>query len=69
MVLDGGRLWRGELDCQPALNAQGSRLSDYVRSRMCIDPLVAAILMPWSSLTVVLISWRSRTFGRNAPWA
>jgi len=34
-----------------------------------IDPLVAAILMPWSSLTVVLISWRSRTFGRNAPWA
>ncbi|HEU4335165.1 MAG TPA: heavy metal translocating P-type ATPase, partial [Candidatus Eisenbacteria bacterium] len=27
-----------------------------------INPLVAAILMPASSLTVVLASWRSRTF-------
>jgi Cu2+-exporting ATPase len=27
-----------------------------------IDPLIAAILMPWSSLTVVLISWRARSF-------
>ena len=27
-----------------------------------IDPLIAAILMPVSSVTVVLISWRSRTF-------
>jgi Cu2+-exporting ATPase len=27
-----------------------------------IDPLLAAILMPVSSLTVVLVSWRSRTF-------
>jgi Cu2+-exporting ATPase len=27
-----------------------------------LNPLVAAILMPASSLTVVLVSWRSRTF-------
>ena len=27
-----------------------------------INPLVAAIMMPTSSLTVVLIAWRSRTF-------
>ncbi|HEY9383724.1 MAG TPA: heavy metal translocating P-type ATPase, partial [Gemmatimonadales bacterium] len=27
-----------------------------------ITPLIAAILMPMSSLTVVLASWRSRTF-------
>ncbi len=27
-----------------------------------IDPLLAALLMPASSLTVVLLSWRSRTF-------
>ena len=27
-----------------------------------IHPLVAAVLMPASSLTVVLIAWRSRTF-------
>ena len=27
-----------------------------------IDPMLAALLMPASSLTVVLLSWRSRTF-------
>ena len=27
-----------------------------------INPLIAAILMPVSSLTVILVSWRSRTF-------
>ena len=27
-----------------------------------IDPLIAAIMMPVSSVTVVLLSWRSRTF-------
>ncbi|MGE3617289.1 MAG: heavy metal translocating P-type ATPase, partial [Gemmatimonadales bacterium] len=27
-----------------------------------INPLVAAVLMPASSLTVILLSWRSRTF-------
>jgi Cu2+-exporting ATPase len=32
-----------------------------------ITPLIAAILMPASSLTVVLASWRSRTFQRGAP--
>ncbi len=33
-----------------------------------IDPLVAAILMPASSLTVVLIAWRGRTFdSASAP--
>ena len=32
-----------------------------------IDPLVAAILMPASSLSVVLIAWRSRTFDGNTP--
>jgi Cu2+-exporting ATPase len=31
-----------------------------------INPLVAAILMPASSITVVLASWRSRTFEENA---
>lgn len=31
-----------------------------------LDPLVAAILMPLSSVTVVLHSWRSRTFGPAA---
>ena len=30
-----------------------------------IDPLLAAILMPASSLTVVWLAWRSRTF--DAP--
>jgi Cu2+-exporting ATPase len=28
-----------------------------------ITPLIAAVMMPASSLTVVLASWRSRTFG------
>jgi cation transport ATPase len=27
-----------------------------------LDPLIATILMPLSSLTVVLASWRGRTF-------
>jgi Cu2+-exporting ATPase len=27
-----------------------------------IDPLIAAVMMPLSSVTVVLASWRSRTF-------
>jgi cation transport ATPase len=31
-----------------------------------LTPLVAAILMPVSSVTVVLGSWRSRTFDRAA---
>jgi Cu2+-exporting ATPase len=34
-----------------------------------IDPLLAAILMPLSSLTVVLASWRGRTFDPPAPLA
>jgi Cu2+-exporting ATPase len=32
-----------------------------------IDPLLAAILMPLSSLTVVLASWRGRTFDADSP--
>jgi Cu2+-exporting ATPase len=32
-----------------------------------INPLVAAILMPASSITVVLISWRSRMFDGTGP--
>ena len=31
-----------------------------------LDPLVAAILMPMSSLTVILHSWRSRSFRGSA---
>jgi len=31
-----------------------------------INPLVAAFLMPASSITVVLASWRSRTFEEDA---
>ena len=31
-----------------------------------IDPLVAAILMPVSSIAVVLIAWRSRMFPAEA---
>ncbi len=31
-----------------------------------INPLLAAILMPASSITVVLASWRSRTFEERA---
>ncbi|MGE5732912.1 MAG: HAD-IC family P-type ATPase, partial [Gemmatimonas sp.] len=31
-----------------------------------LTPLAAAILMPASSLTVVLASWRSRTFGKES---
>jgi Cu2+-exporting ATPase len=31
-----------------------------------INPLIAAIMMPASSLTVVLASWRSRTFGATS---
>jgi len=27
-----------------------------------IDPLIAAVMMPLSSVTVVFASWRSRTF-------
>jgi cation transport ATPase len=27
-----------------------------------INPLIAAVMMPLSSLTVVVASWRSRTF-------
>ena len=29
-----------------------------------MDPVLAAILMPASSLTVITLSYRSRTFGR-----
>jgi Cu2+-exporting ATPase len=32
-----------------------------------INPLVAAIMMPASSLTVLLVAWRSRTFGGESP--
>ena len=32
-----------------------------------LTPLIAAILMPASSLTVVIASWRSRTFVEEAP--
>lgn len=32
-----------------------------------INPLIAAILMPASSITVVIASWRSRTFSRPMP--
>lgn len=32
-----------------------------------IDPLFAAILMPLSSLTVVLVAWQGRTFVRSRP--
>lgn len=31
-----------------------------------LTPLIAAVLMPASSLTVVLASWRSRTFTESA---
>ena len=31
-----------------------------------INPLIAAIMMPVSSLTVVLIAWQGRTFSRTA---
>ncbi|HEX8725514.1 MAG TPA: heavy metal translocating P-type ATPase [Gemmatimonadaceae bacterium] len=31
-----------------------------------INPLVAALMMPASSLTVVISSWQARTFGRSA---
>jgi Cu2+-exporting ATPase len=34
-----------------------------------INPLIAAFMMPASSLTVVLIAWRSRTFSEGAGWA
>ncbi len=34
-----------------------------------LDPLIAAVLMPMSSLSVVLTSWRSRTFDAVAPVA
>jgi hypothetical protein len=34
-----------------------------------INPLIAAVMMPASSLTVVLIAWRSRTFEEESPWA
>ena len=32
-----------------------------------INPLVAAVMMPASSLTVLLIAWRGRTFGEAVP--
>ena len=32
-----------------------------------INPLIAAVLMPASSLTVVLASWLGRTFEAPAP--
>ena len=32
-----------------------------------INPLIAAILMPLSSLTVITIAWRSRTFEKATP--
>jgi len=32
-----------------------------------IDPLLAAILMPVSSATVILASWLGRTFDAAAP--
>lgn len=32
-----------------------------------INPLVAAVMMPASSLTVLMVAWRGRTFSRVAP--
>ncbi|HEU4564836.1 MAG TPA: HAD-IC family P-type ATPase, partial [Gemmatimonadaceae bacterium] len=32
-----------------------------------LDPLIAAVLMPISSLTVVVASWRGRTFQERVP--
>jgi hypothetical protein len=29
-----------------------------------LDPIVAAVLMPVSSITAIVGAWRSRTFGR-----
>jgi cation transport ATPase len=31
-----------------------------------LNPLIAALLMPASSLTVVLLAWRSRSFAEPA---
>ena len=31
-----------------------------------LDPIVAAILMPVSSVTAIVGAWRSRTFSRSA---
>ena len=48
-----------------AYNAIGAALAMSGR----IDPLLAAILMPLSSLTVVVASWRGRTFDAPAEMA
>ena len=45
-----------------AYNAAGATLA----MTGSINPLVAALLMPASSLTVVLSSWRARTFDERA---
>ena len=55
------RLIRGAIGLSLAYNAIGAGLTLAGR----IDPLIAAILMPLSSLSVVLIAWRGRTF--DAP--
>ena len=46
--------------------APAPRLSR-IRSTSRAAPLIAALLMPASSLTVVLASWRSRTFDEARP--
>jgi P-type Cu2+ transporter len=52
------RLLRRNLALSLAYNVVAAALAMTGR----IDPLVAAILMPVSSLTVVLASWLGRTF-------
>ncbi|MDH5315136.1 MAG: heavy metal translocating P-type ATPase [Gemmatimonadota bacterium] len=57
------RVIRGNIGFSLAYNLAATVLAMSGR----INPLVAAILMPASSITVVLISWRSRMFDGTGP--
>ena len=56
------RVIRRNVGFSLAYNVVGASLAMTGR----LTPLAAAILMPASSLTVVLASWRSRTFGKES---
>jgi Cu2+-exporting ATPase len=67
-LVEGSRRTMGVLRRNIALSLAYNVVAATLAVTGRIDPLVAAILMPVSSLTVVLASWLGRTFDdRNAP--
>lgn len=65
-LLDGARRTSGIIRRNMAIALGYNAIGVALAMTGAIDPLFAAILMPLSSLTVVLGAWQSRTFPRKA---